>query len=205
MVQQKGKNSSSKAKDMLRKAKKRGFPTILARWQEQESYRSSLKDHDIGEQEVIIHDRLALERHGYTATKAERVRYSQNWVPTLNAEGKQHLDNYAQVTKKQNENGKNCNANSWQQKGSSLHPSTQVTKDVKIRIKDLKNMTTLLIGRQDGGGSRSSRETCCMLRLRRLHHGKIPLGNGSHGGGIPRNMMSSGFFFKKKFLSVHAG
>ena len=88
-VQQKGKKKFFKAKDMLRKAKKRGFPTILARWQEQESYRSSLKDHDIGEQEVIIYDRHALERHYYTATKNERMRYSQNWVLTLNAEGKQ--------------------------------------------------------------------------------------------------------------------
>ena len=59
-------------------------------------------------------------------------------------------------------------------------------------------MTTLLIERQDGGGFRSSRETCRILRLRRLHHGKIPLGNGSHDGGIPRNTMSGEwdvFFF----------
>ena len=74
---------------MLRKAKKRGFPTILARWQEQESYITSLKDHDIGEQEVIIYDRLPLERYYYAATKAERMRYSANWVLTLSAEGKQ--------------------------------------------------------------------------------------------------------------------
>ena len=53
---------NSKAKDMLRKAKKKGFPTILARWQEQESYRTSLEDHDIGEREVTMYDRLALER-----------------------------------------------------------------------------------------------------------------------------------------------
>ena len=78
-----------KSKDMLRKAKKRNFPTFLARWQEQESYRSSLKDHGIGEQEIIIYDRLAFERHDFSATKAARMRYSQNWVLTLNAEGKQ--------------------------------------------------------------------------------------------------------------------
>ena len=69
-----------KAKDMLRKA-------ILARWQEQESYRSSLKDSDIGKKEVIIYDQHALERHDYAASKAERIRYSQNFF--LNAEGKQ--------------------------------------------------------------------------------------------------------------------
>ena len=62
---------------MLRKAKKRGFPTVLARWQEQESYISSLRDLDIGEQEEIIYDRLALERHDKTATKAERMRFSK--------------------------------------------------------------------------------------------------------------------------------
>ena len=74
-----------KANDMLRKATNRGFPT----WQEQENYRSSLKDHDFGEQEVTIYDRLAFERHDCTATEAGRMRYSQNWVLTLNAEGKQ--------------------------------------------------------------------------------------------------------------------
>ena len=78
-----------KAKDMFRKPKKGGFPTFLARGQEQESYRSPLKDHDIGEQEVITSDRVASERHDCTATKAERMRYSQNWVLTLNSEGKQ--------------------------------------------------------------------------------------------------------------------
>ena len=30
-----------------------------------------------------------------------------------------------------------------------------------------------------------------MLRLRRLHHGRIPLGTGIRGGGILHNMMSS--------------
>ena len=63
---------------MLRKAKK-NFVTILARWQAQESYRISLKDRDIGEKEMFNYDQLALERHDYTATKAERIRYSQNW------------------------------------------------------------------------------------------------------------------------------
>ena len=158
---------------MLRKAKKRGFPTILARWQEQESYRSSLKDHDIGGQQVIVYDRFALERHDFSAN---------------------HLDNYAQMSKKQNENANDCKTNSWQQNGSASHTSTQVMKDVKIRInnfKDLKNMTTLLIGRLDGGGFRSNREVCRILRLRRLYHGKTLLGNGSHGGGISRNMFSS--------------
>ena len=106
--------------------------------------------------------------------------------------GNNHLNNYAHITKKQNENVNDHKTNSW--KGISSHPSAQVNKDVKIRInnfKDLKKITTLLIERQDGGGARSSREKCRILRLRRLRLGKTLLGNESHGGGIPRNMMSS--------------
>ena len=186
---------------MLRKAKKRSFPKILARWQEQESYRSSWKDHEIGEQEVIIYDRLALERHDYTATKAERMRYSQNWVLTLNAEGKQPPRQPRPDYEGAKRECQQLQDEYMAAKGQLFSPI-----HVNIRInnfKDLKNMTTLLIERQDGSGTRRSRETCGVLRLRRLHHGKIPLGNGSHGGGIPRSMKSSEwFFFYKKKNSV---
>ena len=180
-----------KAKDMLRKAKKRSFPTFLARWQEQESFRSLLKDHDICEQEVIIYGRLALERRDYTTTKAERMRYSQNWVLTLNAEGKQPPRQLRPDYEEAKRECQRLQDEFMAANGQLL--STQASKDVKIRInnfKDLRNMTTLLIERQVGGGIRSSKETCRILRLHRLHHGKIPLGNGSHGGGIPRNTMS---------------
>ena len=49
-------------------------------------------------------------------------------------------------------------------------------------------MTMLLIGKQDGSGIKSSKETCRILRLRRLHHGRIPLGNGIPGGGLLQNL-----------------
>ena len=42
------------------------------RWYDQEEYRKSLAEHNIGEKEVMRFDRIALERHDYTATKAER-------------------------------------------------------------------------------------------------------------------------------------
>ena len=51
-----------------------------------------------------------------------------------------------------------------------------------------------------GNGTRSSRETCRILRLRRPRHGWIPHGNvGIHGGGILQNLTKSSewFFFKK--------
>ena len=50
-------------------------------------------------------------------------------------------------------------------------------------------MTTLLIGKQDGNGAKSSRETCRILRLRRPHHGRIPHSKfGVHGGGILQSL-----------------
>ena len=55
-----------KAKEMLKKARqaKHGnHPTILSRWYEQEGYRKSLAEHNIGEKEVMPIDRIALERH----------------------------------------------------------------------------------------------------------------------------------------------
>ena len=77
-----------KAKDMLRKAKK-NHPAILSRWKADEEYRISFGLIDIGEKEIMLYDQIALEKHDYTATKAERIRNSQYWVLSKNAEGPQ--------------------------------------------------------------------------------------------------------------------
>ena len=64
-----------RAKQMLKKAResKHGsHPTILSRWYDQEEYRKSLGEHNIGEKGVILFDRIALGRHDYSATRAER-------------------------------------------------------------------------------------------------------------------------------------
>ena len=53
-------------------------------------------------------------------------------------------------------------------------------------------MIMLLIGKQDGNGTKSSRDTCRILRLRRPHHGRIPHGKiGIHGGGILQSLTKS--------------
>ena len=68
-----------KAKDMLRKAKnkKNGHhPTILSRWKADEEYRKSLGFIGIGEKEIMFYDQIALEKHDFTATKAERIQNS---------------------------------------------------------------------------------------------------------------------------------
>ena len=81
-----------KAKDMLRKANKKkngNHPTILSRWKEQESYRTSLAKHNIGEKEIMLHDQIALDNHDFKATKADRKHNSKHWVLSINAEGPQ--------------------------------------------------------------------------------------------------------------------
>ena len=77
-----------KAKQMLEKAtqsKHGNHPTILSKWYEQEEYWKSLAEHIIEKKEVILFDRIALDRHDYTATKAERLQNAKQWILRLNA------------------------------------------------------------------------------------------------------------------------
>ena len=118
-----------------------------------------------------------------------------------------YLDNNAQIMPQQKENASDYKTNMWQKRSSSVHPTTQVNKCVKIRIiisKDVKIMTALLTGKQDGNGTKSSREACRILRLRRPHHVRIPHGKiGIHGGGILQNLTISSewLFFTERAVS----
>ena len=60
---------------MLKKArqgKHGGHPTSLERWYADQNLRASVEEHDIGEKETKLYDRIALERHDFSATRAER-------------------------------------------------------------------------------------------------------------------------------------
>ena len=75
---------------MIKKARQEkhgSHPTILSRWQEQEEYRRSLAEHNIGEKGFLLYDRIALGRHDYTATRTERSQNAKHWVLRLNADG----------------------------------------------------------------------------------------------------------------------
>ena len=70
-----------RAKQMLKKARqsKHGsHPTILSRWYDQEEYRQPLAEHNIDEKEVMLFDRIALERHDCSATRAERLQNAKH-------------------------------------------------------------------------------------------------------------------------------
>ena len=104
-------------------------------------------------------------------------------------------DDYKKKITMFHENVSDYKTSEWPKQSSSVHQLIRANKDVKIRInnsKNVKNMTTWLIGKQDGNGIKSSRETCRILRLRRPHHGRILHGKiGIPGGGILQNLTKS--------------
>ena len=80
----------NKVMEMLHKAghKKHGLHSpIHARWLSCERYRKSLSDN--GWKDIMLFDRVALENHKYTATRAERIRHSEHWILKLNQDGSQ--------------------------------------------------------------------------------------------------------------------
>ena len=103
-----------------------------------------------------------------------------------------YLDNNAQIMPRQKENVSDYKTSIWRKQSSSTDQFIRANKCVKIRIsnsKEVKIMTTLLIGKQGGNCTKSSRETCRILHLRRPHHGRIPHGKiGIHRGGIHQSL-----------------
>ena len=70
-----------------RQKKHGNHPTILSRWYGDEDNRKSLSAMAWDEHHKILYDRIALEKHIYTATRAERIQNSKHWILTANAEG----------------------------------------------------------------------------------------------------------------------
>ena len=75
------------AKQMLKKTsqKKHGsHPTTLSRWYASETYRTSLSLIRWEEKKnMMLYDRIALEKHIDIATRAERIRNSAHWIITM--------------------------------------------------------------------------------------------------------------------------
>ena len=60
---------------------------ILSRWYAEEDYRKSLSATGWKEHHIMLYDRIAVEKHIYTATRAERIQNSKHWILTTNADG----------------------------------------------------------------------------------------------------------------------
>ena len=78
------------ARQMLQKARQGKYgrhPTILSRWYGDADYRKSLSAIGWKEHHIMLYDRIALVKHLYVATEAERIQNSKHWTLTLNADG----------------------------------------------------------------------------------------------------------------------
>ena len=134
-------------------------PTILSRWYADEEYRKSLSATGWKEHHIMLYDRIAVERHIYTATRAERIQNSKHWILTINAEERtqQSLNqrpDLAQATSQSNNSEKDTN------------------------LRATKNMTTWLTLKHVGGSSKGRGKTCRQIRqdrgptCKQLRHGR---------------------------------
>ena len=118
------------AKQMVKKTrqKKHGSnPTILARWYASETYRTSLSLIGWKEKDIMIQDRIALEKHFNVATGAERIQNSKHWILMLNAERPQQPLNDLTLLK-QKENGNDDTTSTWQGPSKTTEPFLAVSK-----------------------------------------------------------------------------
>ena len=89
-----------------------GYKSILERWHKDDQYRNSLSLIRWTEEQLIEHDKIAMEDHSYVTTKPERIQNTKHWVLRLNQDGAQQLLKSNDLTLlKQNENAKECTTN----------------------------------------------------------------------------------------------
>ena len=66
-------------KKKARPGKHGDHPTILSRWHACDECRKSLSDLGWREHHITLYDRIALEKHVYIATRAERMQNLKHW------------------------------------------------------------------------------------------------------------------------------
>ena len=89
---------------------------MLSRWYACDEHRKSLSDIGWREHHIIFYDMIALEKHDYTATRAERIQILENWIlaaQMLKEELSHHSINDPTVLKRK-ENANDCMTSTWQ-------------------------------------------------------------------------------------------
>ena len=146
-----------KVKEMLKKArepKHDGHPTILARWYAQASYRDASAKHNIGEKEIMHYGRIALERHDFTATRAERLQNAKHFVLRLNAGGPKCLFDSDQNLSMHWNKAWKCKMLTWRKRNNLWDRHVQNINNVNdwiSNLKEEKTSITTLIENLDGG------------------------------------------------------
>ena len=84
-----------KAKEMLKKASQRKNMAAIRQFFQGGMNKKNTESHwrstILAKEKSCFFDRIALERHDYTATKAERLQNAKHWILRLNADGPQNL------------------------------------------------------------------------------------------------------------------
>ena len=159
------------ARQTLEKARqeKHGrHPTILSRWYADEEYRKSLSATGWKEHHMMLYDRIAVEKHIYTATRAVRIQNSKHWILTTIAEGgtQQSLNQRPDFTQAKRECERLHDEHLTRTK-KNTEPFLAVNKedsekDTKLRA--TKNMTSWLTLKHVGGSTKGRGSTCRQFR-----------------------------------------
>ena len=187
---------------MLKKArqKKHGrHPTILSRWYADEEYRKSLAAHNIGEQQIMLFDRIALEKHHYTATKTERIQNTKHWVLYWNADGPQKPVNQRPEfarTIKECKRLQDAHLARPQQSYRPIHPSQQVRQRKEQQFEGGENFDNIVDSKKRYGDTINSRGETCRQRRPHRRTGIKPTGRRAIGiRSILQDLTIGGSFF----------
>ena len=111
----------------------------------------------------MLYDRIALERHDFSATRAERLQNSKHWVLRLNADGPRNLfDSDKNLPRHEKQCLKMQDAHLAETgKNSDADTSTTINsvRDKISSSKEEKTSITMSIARPDGGITESHGET----------------------------------------------
>ena len=84
----------------------------------------------------MLYDQNSLEKHDYTATKAERIQNSKHWVLSFNAEGPRPRPDYAAVKKRMSATTRRvCGGNKAAPQTSSSEQTNASKSESAIRRK----------------------------------------------------------------------
>ena len=114
----------------------------------------------------MLYDRIAVERHIYTATRAERIQNSKHWILAINAEERtqQSLNQRPDLVQAKRE-CKRFMTSTWQGPKKNTEPFLAVNNSEKdTNLRTTKNLTTWLTLKQVGGSTKGRRKTCRQIR-----------------------------------------
>ena len=163
----------------------------------------------------MLYDRIALEKHIYVATRAERIQNSKHWILTINAEGPQQPLNqrpdFAQAKRECKRLHDEHLARTQEQYRTI--PRSQQIRQRRGQQFEGNEETTRLTLKQVGGSTKGRGETCRQLRqdrgptCKQLRHrrqiGTKPIGRRAIGLlSILPALATAGFFLRVRPVSV---